>query len=92
MKLKQPELAQQMKAVAEGMKGIALILHAEDADAVKLISPLKAAAEGGVLSVEWRAPAELVWTHAQKMCKEMKAHMEKMKGHMQEHMRQPAEE
>ena len=71
-----------MKAVVEGVRAIALILHGDDAEAVKLISPLKVAAEGNVLSIEWRAPAETVWAHAQKMCAKMKAHMEKMKGHL----------
>ncbi len=79
--VKQPELAQTMKAVVEGVQAIATIVHADDAEAMKLISPLKVAAEGNVLSIEWRAPAETVWAHAQKMCEKMKAHMEKMKGH-----------
>ncbi len=88
LKLKQPELVQQMKAVVEGIRAVALIARGDDAEAVKLISPLKATAEGNVLSIEWRAPAEAVWAHAQKMCAKMKehhaklkAHWEKMKGH-----------
>jgi len=81
--MKQPELAQQMKAVVEGLRGIAMILHGDDADAVKLLSSLKITAEGNVLSVEWRAPAETVWAHAQKMCAKMKEHREKMKAHQE---------
>jgi hypothetical protein len=87
--LKQPELAQQVKAVVEGVRAIAMIVHGDDDEAVKLLGPLKVAAEGNVLSLEWRAPAETVWAHAQKMCEKMKARMERRPHAWPHH---PAEE
>ncbi|MCE5268903.1 MAG: hypothetical protein LLG00_13575 [Planctomycetaceae bacterium] len=79
--VKKPELAQQMKSVIEGARGIFLIVHSDDPEGVKLVSPLKVAAEGNLLSVEWRASAELVWARAQKMCEQMKTHRER-RAHM----------
>ena len=70
--VKQPEIAQQMKAVADGFLAVAALTHGGDADAMKLIGALKVTAADKTLSVEWRAPAEAVWAHVQKMGEKMR--------------------
>ncbi|MEN6450759.1 MAG: hypothetical protein ABFC96_09725, partial [Thermoguttaceae bacterium] len=77
MTVKKPELAQQMKTVIDGIRGVVMIVHADDENLMKLISPLKVTAEGNVLSIEGRAPADSVWAQAQKMCKKAKAYRER---------------
>jgi hypothetical protein len=70
--VKQPEIAQQMKAVADGFLAVAALTHGSDADAMKLIGALKVTAADKTLSVEWRAPADAVWAHVQKMGEKMR--------------------
>jgi len=69
--VKQPEIAQQMKAVVEGFRAMAAITHGSDADAMKLLSALKVTAADKTITVEWRAPAEAVWAHVRKMSEKM---------------------
>ena len=68
--VKQTGVAEQLKAVVEGGRAMAVLMHGDDAEAVKLLNAVKVTAADKALSVEWKAPAEAVWTHVQKV-KEM---------------------
>ena len=70
--VKQPEIAQQMKAVVEGFRAVAALSHPGDAEALKIVNSLKVTAADKTLSVEWRNPAEAVWAHVQKMGEKMR--------------------
>jgi hypothetical protein len=64
---KQADVAEQLKSVIEGGRAMALLMHGDDAEAAKLLNAVKVTAADKVVSVDWKAPADAVWAHVQKM-------------------------
>ncbi len=67
MTVKNAELAKQMKVVIEGVRAMSVMVHGGDSKALKIIDALKVDVDGKVVEIEWRAPAEKVWTFLKKM-------------------------
>ena len=70
--VKQPEIAQQMKAVADGFLAMTALTHGSDPNAMKLLGALKLTTTDKAITVEWRAPAEAVWVQMQNRYEKMR--------------------
>ncbi len=68
---KSDEVADQVKAVVEGVRAMAALRHGSDADAMKIVKALKVAVADKAVTVELRVSADEVWTHLQKVRKRM---------------------
>ena len=63
------EVANQLKAVVEGGRAVALLHCGEDQAGKKLVNPLTAKVEEKTLTVLWKAPANDVWDMIEKQVK-----------------------
>jgi hypothetical protein len=69
--VKKPEVAKQMKTVAEGFKAMGALSCGDDADVMKLVNGVQVTVKGNTLSVHWDAPADDVWTVVEKVAKKV---------------------
>jgi hypothetical protein len=79
MVAKTKEVAEQVKAVVEGGRAMALLQHGSDAAATKLISAMKVEVNDATVTVTFRAPAEEVWAQVAKHAQEMAEHHKRLK-------------
>lgn len=70
---KKPEIAEQMKTVAEGALAMAALTHSDDAEAVKLIEAARMAVNDKAVELQWTAPVDAVWAEAEKLAAKAKA-------------------
>jgi hypothetical protein len=64
--VKKTEAAQQIKTAIDGGLALALLANVDDAEAAKIINAVKVSLADKAVNVEWRAPVDAVWAHAQK--------------------------
>ena len=64
---KSDEVADQIKAIIEGVRAMASLQHGSDADAMKIVKALKVAVADKAVAVELRVSADEVWTHLRKV-------------------------
>jgi len=77
LKVKQAEIAKQIKTVADGALAFASLAKMDDPDALKLIGAVKVTLADKVISVEAHAPVDEVWAQIQKEAAKKKAEMGK---------------
>jgi len=75
--VKDAEVAQKIKTVADGALALASLAKIDDPDALKLIGAVKVSSADKAVSVEAQAPVDAVWAQLQKEAAKHKAEMEK---------------
>jgi hypothetical protein len=68
---KSPELAKQMKTIAEGFKAMGALSFAGDADMMKMVNGLQIKTSESTLLVHWDAATDDVWTAIEKVAKKI---------------------
>ena len=71
---KSTETADQVKAIAEGLRAMAALHKSEDADAQKVLKAVKVEVDGAAVVLSAEAPADEVWGMCQKAGKKMREH------------------
>ncbi len=73
LKVKKPELAEQMRIAAEGFRALAMIGATDDQQALQMLQALKISSSADAVRAEWRYSAEELWNRMEKECERMKA-------------------
>jgi hypothetical protein len=75
---KSAETAEQIKTIVEGARAMAELQHGNDPESLKMVKRLKVRLAGKTVSVDFRAPADEVWTHLEKHVPEMIKHHQRI--------------
>jgi len=68
------DVTKQVKSIIDGFQALASLHLADHPEALKMVSGLKAEADGKVLSIEWKASSDDVINFGEKACEFIKQH------------------
>lgn len=78
--MKTSEAANEVKAIADGIKALGTLRFSADANVMKLVNGLKTTVSGNAVQTSWDASTDDVWTVIEKVAKKIEEHIKNAKA------------